>query len=755
MDELYAQVILDIISDAVDRPYQYSVPPHLREMVQPGCRVLVPFRSSKASAFVISLGGEKGVHALRDIMAVPEPEPVLTPEMLQLSDWLSGYFYNRRIEAIRLCLPPGSRLEAGSALETGSAAGTIFEDYVLPQVERSVLLAESLRLSKRALRQSLLLGCLAQAAPEGLPWGELRRKTGASKDSLHALAGRGLVRLCSMPREPLPLVTPPQDGEALLFTREQTEVWHEVSSNMAGQRCPILLHGITGSGKTEIYYRTAEAVLNQGKTALILVPEIALTPQLIAAFRGRFTGCFALLHSSLSPRERCDQWWRVKRGEAQVVLGARSAVFAPLENIGLIVLDEEHEHTYRQGDGPRYHARDVARRRAEYHGAQLLLGSATPSLETYQEAREGRIKLLELKERVGGRPLPAVQVVDMRQEFQRGNKKIFSRLLIRAMQETLSRKEQLILFLNRRGFAGFQLCRNCGHVMQCPSCSVSLTYHAEPGPEHLLCHFCGYRCFPEASCPVCSSIYLRHFGLGTQRVEKAVRQIFPQANILRMDSDVTKVKDAHRKIWEAFQKGEASVLIGTQMIAKGLDFPNVTLVGVIAADITLNLPDFRAGERTFQLLTQVAGRAGRGDKKGDVIIQTYNPEHYSIRKAASHSYDTFVQEELKRREALNYPPFGELILFTCGAIAESTAAAGAQELRSRLEQRISLEEGEEILGPTPAPLKKIRDYYRFHLLFKGKSLEKNAGMIRNIVWELRAKLKDTRITVDFNPLVML
>ncbi|HAP32567.1 MAG TPA: primosomal protein N' [Firmicutes bacterium] len=747
MDELYAQVILDIISDALDRPYQYSVPPHLREKVQPGCRVLVPFRSSKVSAIVVSLGQEKGVHVLRDILAAPEPDPVLTPEMLQLSDWLAGYFYDRRIEAIRLCLPPLSQLEASST------AGAIFEDYVLPQVERSVLLAESLRLSKRALRQSLLLGCLAQAVPEGLPWGELRRKTGASKDSLHALAGRGLVRLCSMPRERLPLATPLRDSETLLFTREQAEVWQEISSSLAGQRCPILLHGITGSGKTEIYYHTAAAVLNQGKTALILVPEIALTPQLIAAFRGRFTGCFALLHSSLSPGERSDQWWRVKKGEAQVVLGARSAVFAPLENIGLIVLDEEHEHTYRQGDGPRYHARDVARWRAEYHGAQLLLGSATPSLETYQEARKGRIKLLELKERVGGRPLPAVQVVDMRQEFQRGNRKIFSRLLIRAIQETLFRKEQLILFLNRRGFAGFQLCRSCGYVMQCPSCSVSLTYHTDP--EHLQCHFCGYRCLPEASCPGCSSIYLRHFGLGTQRVEKAVRQIFPQANILRMDSDATKVKDAHRKIWEAFQQGDASVLIGTQMIAKGLDFPNVTLVGVIAADITLNLPDFRAGERTFQLLTQVAGRAGRGDKKGEVIIQTYNPEHYSIRKAAAHNYDAFMQEELRRREDLAYPPFGELLLFTCSALVESTAAAGALELRSRLEQRVSLEEGEEILGPAPAPLKKIRDYYRFHLLLKGKSLEKKSGMIRIIVWELRAKLKDTRITVDFNPLMML
>ncbi|MEW5921796.1 MAG: primosomal protein N' [Bacillota bacterium] len=743
MEELYTGVILDMVSDAVDKSYQYAVPPHLQEKIQLGCRVLVPFRSRKVYAFVISLEREKKVLQPREILDVPDPTPILTPEFIELSAWLAVYFYNRRIETIRLCLPPaGERVRA------------LTEEYVLPQLSTDMLLEQSTCLKKRALRQSLLLEHLARAGGEGLPWSELRRKSGATKKSLRALEERGLVRLGDIQRERIPRSVPPQDGgEELLFTPEQSAVWEEINRGLGVKSRPFLLHGITGSGKTEIYYRAAAAVLERGRTALILVPEIALTPQMIAGFRGRFAGRFALLHSSLSMGERYDQWWRVKRREARVVLGARSAVFAPLENIGLIVLDEEHEHTYRQDDGPRYHARDVARRRAAYHGALLLLGSATPSLESYRQVAEGQVRLLELKKRVGGRPLPSVQVVNMRHEFHRGNRGIFSRALLRAMDETLSRDEQLILFLNRRGYAGFLLCRNCGYVMQCPSCSVSLTYHAEP--EHLQCHFCGYRTIPSGSCPRCRSIYLRNFGLGTQRLEQAVRRIFPETVILRMDSDATVRKDAHRKMWETFKKKEASILIGTQMIAKGLDFPNVTLVGVVAADITLNLPDFRAGERTFQLLTQVAGRAGRGDKKGNVIIQTYNPEHYSIRTAASHNYHNFVREELKRREPLLYPPFGQLLLFTCSAPCAEKAKKGAVELRSRLEKEITLTGPEELLGPAPAPLQKIRDLYRFQILFKGKHLETHNQIIREIVWELRGKLKDTRITVDFNPMMML
>ncbi len=743
MPELYASVILDLVSDALDRPYQYAIPAHLQGKVQPGCRVLVPFRSRKLGAYVLSLEGEKKVEQPKEILELPDPTPVLSEEMLALSEWLAIHFFNRHIETIRLCLPPA-----------GKGAGALTEEHVRPRVSAAKLLEEAFALKKRALRQALLLEHLAYAGEEGLSWKELRRKTGASRNALRALETKGLLGLQAVRRERIPGRGPTGEGERqLLFTPEQEAAWTEIMEGWGKEKRFFLLHGITGSGKTEIYYRVAAETLEQGRNVLILVPEIALTPQMVAGFRGRFAGKLALLHSSLSPGERYDQWWRVQRGEARVVLGARSAVFAPLQNIGLIVLDEEHEQTYRQDDGPRYHTREVAGWRARYHKAVLLLGSATPSLESYLQASAGSYKTLELKKRVGDRPLPAVQVVDMRYEFHRGNRGIFSRTLLRAMEETLAREEQLILFLNRRGYAGFLLCRSCGYVVQCPSCSVSLTYHMEP--EHLQCHLCGFRKAPGFSCPGCGSVYLRNFGLGTQRLEEAVKKIFPGAAVIRMDSDATARKDAHHKLWELFKKKEASVLIGTQMIAKGLDFPHVTLVGVVAADIALNLPDFRAGERTFQLLTQVAGRAGRGEKGGRVIVQTYNPEHYSIKAAAAHDYQKFVEEELKRRKSLHYPPFTQLLLFTCSAPFVELAEESAMELRASLEKEIVLDQLEQFIGPAPAPLPKIRDLYRFQILFKVNNPANYNPIIRKVIWELRSKMKGTRITVDLNPMVML
>lgn len=741
MDEIYAGVILDMISDGLDKPYQYRVPPGLEDKVRVGSRVLVPFRSRNMEAYVVALEKEKEVPELKDLLKLLDPEPLLSPELVKLSAWLSERYYTRRIEAIKLCLPPAAaRVKAR------------FAEFVLPLLEGDALLEESERLKHRAPRQSSILQHLAVAGQAGLSWDQLRHASGAARGALQALAKRGLVKVTSVQHERTPSTTGQLELDQLEFTGEQRAAWLEIAAGLEQHSPPFLLHGITGSGKTELYYRAATAALERGRTALIMVPEIALTPQMVAAFRGRFAGTFALLHSSLSPGERYDQWWRVKRGEARVVLGARSAVFAPLENLGLIVLDEEHENTYRQGDGPRYHARDVAQYRAVYQDALLLLGSATPSLESYSQVKQGELKLLELKERVGGRPLPTVQVVDMRSEFHRGNRSIFSRSLLREMKQTLSRGEQLLLFLNKRGFSSFMLCRNCGFVLECPSCSVSLTHHTDP--DLLLCHYCGYHTVPPGKCPSCDSIFLRDFGLGTQRLEKAVQKVFPGEEVLRLDSDVTSRKDAHLRIWESFKEGKASILIGTQMIAKGLDFPNVTLVGVVAADVTLNLPDFRSGERTFQLLTQVAGRAGRGDKKGHVIIQTYNPEHYSIRAASGHDYHTFVQDEMGRRKQLNYPPFGQLLLFTCSALESEKARQVAAELRAGLEGRLELE-NEEMLGPAEAPLKKVRDYYRFHLLIKGEQLEKHAPAIREIVLKLRTKLKNARITVDFNPMMML
>lgn len=747
-EKLYAQVIVDLVSNAVDRPFQYLIPLHLRQKVKVGSQVIVPFRSQKMTAYVVALEKEAVVENPREILSLSEPPYTLLPEFMELSFWLSRRFFSRWIEAIYLCLPP-----AGSRLKTKHV------EYVFPLMTLEELREVSAQLKKNAPRQSLLLEHLALDGGKGIPWAELRSKTEARRESLVSLQGKGYIKIEKIPYEKLPwqgTATLPKSKGGVSFSAQQENVWQEIEKGFSGPPKQFLLYGVTGSGKTELYLRAAGEALKRGRTVLFLVPEIMLTPQIINHFNRRFTGQFALLHSQLTPGERYREWKRIESGQARFVLGARSAVFAPLENIGLIVMDEEHENTYKQDDAPRYHTRDVAKWRAVYHDALLLMGSATPSLETYLETKKQKIKLLQLTERIGGRPLPAVQLVDMRREFKQKNRGIFSRPLLRAMEDTLSRGEQLILFLNRRGFASFQLCRECGWVMQCPHCAVSLTYHSSP--EHLQCHYCGYKSAIPHFCPRCKSRYLRNFGLGTQRVEKAVKGLFPQIGVIRMDSDTAGQKGSYEKIWRNFKEKEASVLIGTQMIAKGLDFPSVTLVGVIAADITLHLPDFRAGERTFQLLSQVAGRAGRGDKAGRVIIQTYTPWHYSIQAAAVHDYLKFSQEEFKRRRTLFYPPFSEIILFNCSSPCAREAQKTAEELKKRLAANLppAREGKEELLGPSPAPLHRVEGRFRYHLLYKGLNLEKYGAIVREIVWNFTRRVKeDTWVTVDFNPLKVL
>lgn len=742
----FASVILDTVSDALDRSFQYSIPYHLQKYIKIGSGVLVPFRNTKIKAYVVALDEEPLVDAPKEILDILHSEPFLTPEMVELSYWVSRFFFNRWIEAIRLCLPPAV-----------NKVKTACEENVLPAVDKEVLLETSIKLKNKALRQALILEYLAMACGEGISWKKLKEKTGAERKSLQALIQKGLVKISKVPlaRNPFRDKNGLSSRQPLIFSEEQEKGWEKLKNFLSGAFKQFLIYGITGSGKTELYLRAAEEVLKQNRTALFLVPEIALTPQIIEQFRGRFSEEVALLHSSLSAGERYHQWWRVRRGEARIVLGARSAVFAPLENIGVIVMDEEHENTYKQEDSPRYHARDVARWRASYHQALLLLGSATPSLETFLEAQKGNIEVIELTRRIAGRPLPAVEVVDMRHEFRRKNKSIFSTKLLNAMEETLSRGEQLMLFLNRRGFASFQLCRYCGFVARCPYCSVSLTYHSLP--EHLQCHFCGFKRTTLSICPACKSRAVYNFGVGTQKVELEVKKIFPGIEVIRMDSDAIGGKGAYERIWRIFKEGHASVLIGTQMIAKGLDFPEVTLVGVIAADINLHLPDFRAGERTFQLISQVAGRAGRGNKRGKVIVQTFTPHHYSIRSASTFNYSEFIQEEFTRRKILAYPPFGEMIIFSCSSRKENEARETLELLKTKLEESLlALKRNDKLLGPSPAPLKKIKDYYRYHLIYKGKDLQQNNEAIRKVVWNLRNKLRqDIRLTVDFNPFMML
>lgn len=499
----------------------------------------------------------------------------------------------------------------------------------------------------------------------------------------------------------------------------------QLTQALRGEGGRFLLHGVTGSGKTEVYIRAIRETLESGRTAIVLVPEISLTPQMVNWFRARFGGDAAVLHSRLSDGERFDEWRRIRRGGARVVIGARSAVFAPLQNLGMIIVDEEHESSYQSDKRPRYDARDIARWRAEHHGGVLLLGSATPSLATYMKVMPGvrpvnRLTLLEMTERVKGRPLPEVRVVDMREELVNGNRSIFSGALIEGMRETLHEGRQVILFLNRRGYAHFVSCRSCGYVEKCEHCDVSLTFHME---EQLLkCHYCGFTKRMPTACPQCASRFIKQFGAGTQKVEEEVRARFPGVPVARMDMDTTSAKGAHERILGAFRRGETRVLVGTQMIAKGLDFPNVTLVGVVAADMTLHVPDYRSVERTFQLLTQVAGRAGRADFPGRVIVQTYDPEHYGIRLAARQDYRAFYFEEERVRRRALYPPFTVLARLLVsskdGERAKNTAEALEKQLGAWLEQVPERRRDVVQYRALEAPLKLLRGEARYMVFIK-------------------------------------
>jgi primosomal protein N' (replication factor Y) len=592
--------------------------------------------------------------------------------------------------------------------------------------------AEVIRLRKaRADKQAAVLEFLIKR-PQPVPLAELRKSIPCQKVVIESLKNRGLISMVEVAvrRDPLAHLRivptlPPK------LTPSQEAAWQRVRScivqrNLNSEPSVFLLHGVTGSGKTEIYLRALAEVVAQGRRGICLVPEIALTPQTIERFASRFPGRVAVIHSGLSLGEQFDEWHRIKEGGCDVVIGPRSALFAPQPDLGLIVIDEEHEWTYKQSDkSPRYHARDVATKLAEFTGAVVILGSATPDVETFYRAQQGEYQLIELKERItpyGPLPLPAVKVVDLRDELRAGNRSLFSRSLIGAMTDALARDEQVILFLNRRGTATFVQCRDCGFVFKCSRCTSSLTYHSTT--KKLVCHHCRYSVAMPVECPQCLSHRLRFLGIGTQRVEEEVRHFFPQARILRWDRDVTSGRRAHEELLASFRAHEADVLIGTQMVAKGLDLPQITLTGVISADTGLNLPDFRAGERTFQLLCQVAGRAGRGFTPGRVIIQTYSPEHYAIRAASNHDYLAFYAQEIDYRHKFGYPPFSQLASLAFSHTNESICLREAE----RMSRSLAAEKDRRgmpdlrLIGPVPAFVPRVRGHYRWQLVLCGSGL---------------------------------
>ena len=743
-----ASYIRVIIDRAIHRELDYSVPESLAERVGVGSRVRVPFRDKSALATVVAALAQSEAEGIRPIEAVIGDAPILSEQLLELARWI-GVYYCCPIETVMRCLLPQviRRAEVGWKKQLFVQPGCKIDND------------EFEKLRKRAPRQAELLEAISRLdAP--IRAAQLLRKTSLDNQTLRALVKRGLAEL----REEAVVRDPHADEQfiatsKLVLNEQQVRALKEVTQALDSptSACPILLHGVTGSGKTEIYLQAIRATLDRGRTAIVLVPEISLTPQTVERFKGRFAeaqDAVAVLHSHLSEGERHDEWHKIHSGRARIVIGARSAVFAPLKNLGLIVVDEEHETTYKQEEAPRYHARDVAVVRAKIEKCVVLLGSATPSLESYHNAAIGKYRLATLTQRIDEKQMPLMRIVDLRQERRKEKAAaILSEKLRAAIADRLEKREQTILFLNRRGFSTSLLCSNCGEARNCPNCSVALTFHRHPAAAgRLSCHLCGHTASVPKKCPACGKDALIYAGFGTEKVESTVSQIFPKAVVRRMDADSMTRKEAYRETLRNFRTGKIEILVGTQMIAKGLHFPNVTLVGIINADLSLHLPDFRAGERTFQLLTQVAGRAGRGETPGEVFVQTYTPFSPSIQFARHHDFSGYYQQELEFRERCDFPPFKHAILITVRSAHEGRAKLSAETLVRRLKENIG---PEFILGDaTPAPLEKLQGQFRFHILIRGEAIMRLSRLVRETLDKLPFP-EDVTIAVDVDPYQLL
>ncbi len=738
----YARVIID---RAIHRELDYLIPEGLRERVSIGSRLRVPFRDKSALGTVVQVLDETTAQGLRPIEAVVGEVPILSPALLELGQWMSTYYCCPIEIVIRSLLPQVVRK---------GEVGWKKQLFVQPAAAVAPDQLESLR--RRAPRQAELLEVALKLSAPVLA-AELLRKTSLDNQTLRALQKRGLIEVkeAAVTRDPhaneefIQTATLELNPEQIAALKAVEDALHEPETAR-----PILLHGVTGSGKTEIYLQGIRRALDQGKTAIVLVPEISLTPQTVERFKGRFAedpDQVAVLHSHLSEGERHDEWHKINSGRARIVIGARSAVFAPLKNLGLIVVDEEHETTYKQEEAPRYHARDVAIVRAKLEKCVVLLGSATPSLESYYNASKGRYLLSQLPQRVDQCRMPLIRIVDLRLEGRKEKSMIIlSEKLRAAIDSRLEKKEQTILFLNRRGFSTSLLCRNCGEARDCPNCSVALTFHRDL--NRLSCHLCGHTAAVPKKCPDCGQDALIYSGFGTEKVESTVSAVFPHAVVRRMDADSMTRKESYRDVLRSFRSGKIDILVGTQMIAKGLHFPNVTLVGIINADLALHMPDFRAGERTFQLLTQVAGRAGRGETSGEVFVQTFTPFSPSIQFARHHDFAGYFQQELEFREKCDFPPSNHAVLMTVRSSHEQKAQFSAETLHRRLKENL----GDEFVTgeATPAPLKKLQGQYRFHILLRGQAIVRLSRKVRETLDKLPFP-DDVIVTVDVDPYQLL
>ncbi len=722
---MIAEVIVDLPVLTGEFGFDYIVPPHLQEEVMVGDEVEVLFNRRHVKGIIAYLKSHSAYADLSTILHLTRHDTFLCEKAIALAKWIARRYFSPSIDALRLFYP--------SYIEEGV------------RKQRVLLVGPSERAPDRLTALQQRLYDLILANPFRFSRAECYRLCGVSSAVMNALVKKGVVSFVTPDEAYVSLCVNDNIPERL--TDEQQHVLNAVMDlRRRGDTRPVLLHGVTGSGKTELYIRMVEKTLAGGRQAIVTVPEIGLTPQISGIFRSRFGQRLAVLHSAMSAGERASEWRRIAEGNADIVLGPRSAVFAPLKDPGIIVIDEEHDQSYKQDSCPRYHTRDVAIKRADLYGAQVVLGSATPSLESYYQASNGEYALLELKKRVAGREMPHVEIIDMREELKSGNRRIFSRKLMNAVKEALDNDKQSILFLNRRGYSTFVLCRECGYSVRCPNCSVSLTYHMKN--KMLTCHHCEYTAKAPNTCPKCSSHRIRYFGLGTERLEESTALEFPDAPVFRMDRDTTSRKGAHQELIEAFKSKSGGILIGTQMVAKGHDFPDVTVVGVIAADISLNVESFRAGERTFQLLAQVAGRAGRGSDEGKVMLQTYNPEHPAIVCAAEHNYIAFYEAELQQRKELSYPPFSHIISIVsfdpAPDIARNRITAFAGLLRHNMPQH------DIIIGPAPAAIARLKGQYRWHLLVKSGELKRTLEHLREVLLPMRQA--DRRgLIIDVDP----
>ncbi len=802
MSYIIAEVIVDVSTYHVDRPFDYQVPAEWSNVIEMGCRVKVPFGPRNVLGFVVGLKNETEVplNKIKAITQILDIEPVLTEEMLLMAKWLKNETICYEIDALQVMLPSALRakyekiiiMQEGQAVAIPKEVQDIFgkrQKANFKEFERAGLLpllkqlitdhivrlenivkqqghVKEIRMVKisdnledlekaiegaaRAAKQRFLIEWMGRHMGEILTPQQIYEETAVTSSVLQAVIDKGAAQFIQEEVYRDPFTKEVSRTSSLQLTEEQDVALKAITASMeerAGKT--FLLHGVTGSGKTEIYLQAIQKVLDDGKEAIMLVPEISLTPQMTERFRSRFGELVAVMHSGLSVGEKYDEWRKIQQGKVSVVVGARSAIFAPFTNIGLIILDEEHESTYKQEDSPRYHARDVAIWRSEFHKCPVILGSATPALESFARAKKDVYTLLTLKQRALHQALPTVFIADMREELQKGNRSMFSEQLVEAIRTRLEKQEQMVLFLNRRGYSSFVLCRDCGTVVQCPNCDISLTYHRTS--EKLKCHYCGYEERVPQICPQCQSEHIRYFGTGTQKVEEEIYKLFPEARVLRMDVDTTKQKGAHEQILQAFGEEQADILLGTQMIAKGLDFPNITLVGVLSADTSLHLPDYRAAERTFQLLTQVSGRAGRHNKHGEVIIQTYTPEHYAIELAQIQDYEPFYEREMFLRRRSSYPPYFFVALVQIShedvMMAAEYAGRVAEWLRGNLSNQVA------IIGPTTASISRLQNRYRYQCLIKYKIEPNLIAVLQRLLAMYRAEWikQGILMTVDLDP----